>query len=168
MHSVYLLSVFLHILAAIIWIGGMLFLVMVVVPWLRQGERRQASMVLAATGPRFRTIGWACFAVLFVTGLVNLWFRGVRVESLTDPAWYASPFGHLVSLKVLVFALVLTLSAVHDYYIGPRSTAAGRADPTSPEAERYRRAASYLGRANTILALLLVAFGVGLVRGCAW
>lgn len=162
----YLLSVWLHILAAITWIGGMLFLVLVVVPWLRGGARVDAATFLRETGGRFRTVGWTCFAILLGTGVVNLWARGVRPDDLMDPAWLASPFGRAVLLKLLIFAAVLGVSGIHDFVVGPRATAAiERQAPGSAEAARLRRQASLLGRLNVFLALCLVALGVILVRG---
>jgi len=163
--ALYLVSVWLHILAAIAWIGGMFFLVLVVVPWLRAGGRVEAGTFLRETGARFRDVAWTCFAVLLVTGLFNLWARGVRPDDLLDPAWAASPLGRAALLKLLLFALALGVSGVHDFVLGPRATAAIERAPRSPEAERFRRQASLLGRANVLLALCLVGLGVVLVRG---
>lgn len=167
MHALYLLSVWLHILAAIVWIGGMAFLVLVVVPYLRKGDRAKAAALMRDTGSRFRDIGWICFAIVLVTGTFNLWMRGVRVSSFADPAWLRSQLGHAVSLKLAVFTVVLVMSAVHDFVIGPRATRAIVADPRSKEAESLRRAASMMGRANVVFALILVALGVLIVRGWA-
>lgn len=161
----YLISVWVHILAATIWIGGMLFLVLVVVPWLRAGNREQAGAFLRDTGRRFRTVGWACFAILLVTGTYNLWVRGVRWGDLVDPVWLGSPFGRAVAVKLVVFTLVLIVSAVHDWSIGPRATRAMEADPRSELTAKLRRRASWLGRLNVILALVLVAAAVAIVRG---
>jgi len=168
MHTAYLLSVWLHLLGAIVWIGGMLFLVMIVVPYLRTGDRLQAAMLMRATGRRFRNVAWGTFALLFATGLFNLWMRGVRPGDFLRADWLASPFGHAVVLKLLLFALVIAISAVHDFHYGPRATAAAQHDPRGAEAERLRRVASYLGRINVLAALLLVALGVVLVRGWPW
>lgn len=165
MHALYVTSVFLHILAAIAWIGGMFFLVLVVVPWLRRGDRARGAAFLQQTGARFRDIGWACFAVLLVTGTFQLWRRGVRLGDLVDPAWLGSPAGTAIALKLAVFALVIAISAVHDFVHGPRATRAVQRDPSSPEAERMRRRASLFGRVNVVLALALVALGVVIVRG---
>lgn len=171
-HQLYLLSVWIHILAAITWIGGMFFLVLVVVPWLRRGDRASAVAFLRDTGLRFRTVGWACFAILLATGIFNLWSRGVRLSDFGNATWRGSPFGRAVLDKLTVFALVLIASAIHDFIVGPRATraaAGGEAAATDPgEMERMRRWASRLGRLNALLALVLVALGVILVRGWPW
>lgn len=168
MHSLYLVSVWLHILAATAWLGGMLFLVLVVVPWLRGGDRANAAALLRETGVRFRTVGWVCFAVLVVTGTFNLWARGVRSSDFLKAEWLVSPFGQALILKLTLFVVVLLLSFVHDFYVGPRATDAISRAQASPEAKRLRRYASLLGRVNVLLALGLVALGVILVRGSPW
>lgn len=169
MHALYVLSVWIHIIAATIWIGGMLFLVLVVVPWLRSGARMDAARFLRETGERFRNVGWACFVVLLVTGTFNLWVRGVRLSDFVRSEWLQSPFGKTVLVKLGAFALVLLVSAIHDFYVGPRATqaiaAAGR---DSSQAQVERRRASLLGRINVLLALVLVVAGVMLVRGVPW
>lgn len=165
MHALYILSVWLHVLAAITWVGGMFFVVLVVVPWLRRGGRAHASVFLRETGVRFRTVGWTSFVIVLLTGTFNLWVRGVRLSDFAQVAWRSSPFGRAVLVKLGVFALVLLVSAVHDFSLGPRATVAIAKDPTSAEAERFRRRASVLGRLNALLALALVALGVILVRG---
>ena len=165
MQALYLAFVFLHILAAIVWIGGIFFLILVVVPWLRRGDRAAAGAFLRDTGIRFRDVGWICFVVLFGTGLANLWLRGVRPGRLADPEWLATPFARAVILKVLAFTAVLVVSAVHDFVVGPRATRAMEQDPGGAEAARLRRSASLLGRLNALLALALVFLGIVLVRG---
>lgn len=166
MHTLYYFSVLLHVLAAITWIGGMAFLVLVAVPYLRRsGDRRAAAAFLAAAGPRFRDVGWACFAVALVTGTFNLWVRGVRLSSFGDPEWLATSFAQTVILKLGVFVIVLAVSIAHDFVVGPRATVAVQKDPSSPEAEKLRRIASWMGRLNALLALALVAAAVALVRG---
>ena len=168
MHALYLVSVWIHILAAMVWIGGMAFLVLVVVPWLRSGKRAEAAAFLRETGERFRNVGWTCFVVLLLTGSFNLWVRGVRLSDFARPEWLQSSFGKTILVKLGVFVLVLVVSLAHDFVVGPRATRAIAADPHSTEARRQRRHASVLGRFNVLLALVLVALGVMLVRGVPW
>jgi putative copper resistance protein D len=168
-HVLYLLAVWLHILAAVTWIGGMFFLVLVVVPWLRGGGGGvDAARFLRETGRRFRNISWVCFAVVVATGTFALGMRGVRPSSFVDPDWLASSFGRLVLLKLTVFAVVLVVSLAHDLVLGPRATTAIAADPRSEAAATLRRRASLLARMNVLLALVLVALGDLLVRGWPW
>jgi hypothetical protein len=54
----------------------------------------------------------------------------------------ASPFAKAVVLKLCVFALVLVVSAVHDFQVGPRATLAIETDPRSGRAEILRKRAS--------------------------
>jgi putative copper resistance protein D len=169
LHDAYLISVWLHILAAATWIGGMFFVALVVVPSLRKGDRAYATKLLGESGRRFRAVGWTCFAVLFVTGCFNLFARGVTLYDFFDRDWVASPFGRAVVLKVSIFAVVLVLSAVHDYSIGPRAVAELERDPESALSATLRRRASIIGRVNALLAIALVALAVILVRGWpAW
>jgi putative copper resistance protein D len=165
MRVLYLTSVWIHILAAIIWIGGMTFLVLVLVPWLRAGGRARGAALLRDIGGRFRTVGWICFAVLLVTGSVNLWARGVRVVDLTSSHWWQVPFARALAWKLGVFALVLLASALHDFWLGPRASVLMQQAPETGATERLRRAAALIGRSNLLFAMALVAFGIILVRG---
>ena len=165
MHALYWLSVWIHILAAITWVGGILFLVLVAIPWMRSGDRSQAVRFLRATGRRFRNIAWICFAIVAATGTFNLWFRGVRFATFARPEWRASPFGSAVIAKLSVFALVLLVSGLHDFVVGPRAARAMEQSPAAAETSKLRALASRMGRANLLLALALVGIAVALVRG---
>lgn len=165
MHAWYVFSVFVHILAATTWLGGMLFLVLVVVPWLRAGGGRDATTLIRETGQRFRAVGWTCFGLLLVTGTFQLYVRGVRFGSFVDPVFLGSAQGRTIVAKLAVFAFAILLSLVHDFSIGPRATDALARDPGSAEAERLRALASRMGRLNLLVGLVLFGLAVMIVRG---
>ena len=162
MRTLYLLSVWLHILAAAAWIGALVFIAAVLVPTLRRaGDDTLRATVLRASGPALRRLGWVCFALLVVTGVVNLAGRGF---TFADAGWrlWQGPFGLAFSLKMGLFAIVLVLSALHDFRWGPRAAAATAG---SAEALRLRRIATRVGRVNLLLALAIVLLATFLVRG---
>jgi len=165
LRGLYLASVWLHIVAATTWVGGMLFLTLVVVPWLRGPGRATGIALLRDTGRRFRSIAWICFGVILVTGLFNLSMRGVSFASLLDANWRASPFGQAVLLKLGLFALVLLLSGLHDFVLGPRAARSLEDEPGSAATLGMRRRASWMGRLNLLLGLALILLGVTIVRG---
>jgi putative copper resistance protein D len=166
MRTLYLLSVWLHILAAMIWLGGMIFLVLVLVPVTRRPEYRGlAGGLIHWTGVRFRWVGWICLALLALSGLVNLAARGVTwADAWSGQLWQTS-VGRALGIKLILVAVILILSALHDFAIGPRATAIWQANPGSPEALRLRRQATWIARINLLLALLVLVFAVILVRG---
>lgn len=169
MQAFYLLWVWLHILSAAIWIGGTVFLALVLVPVTRSPRYRDvAATLFQGIGMRFRWVGWGCFGVLLVSGAVILAYRGVGWADAWSGRIFLGPFGNSLAIKLLLVTLILLISALHDFLIGPRATALWQANPTSLEASRLRRQASWLGRLNLLLGLIVVAFGVILVRGRPW
>ena len=165
MYTVYLVSVWLHILAAIAWIGGMIFLALVLAPYARRAEQRDIAVSLIRwTGLRFRTVGWHCIAILVVTGILNLSYRGHEWTRLSGEFW-RSRFGHILAMKLALVGIILFTSVIHDFVIGPRAGELGRKNPQSSGASRLRRQATWMGRLNLLLTLAVVALAVILVRG---
>lgn len=164
-----LISVWLHILAAAVWIGGMVFIALVLVPATREPEHRGiAPSLIRWTGRRFRWIGWLSLTLLLLTGLFNLAQRGLGWTELWSGELWGSPFGQLLGIKLFLVAVILLLSILHDFIIGPRATDLLQNSPGSPQALEFRRQASWLGRFNLLLALAAVALGVMLTRGSPW
>ncbi len=165
MPMAYWVSVTLHVLAAMFWLGGMIFLGVVGAPVLRAVEppavRQRVFQVL---GERFRAAGWTAIAILILTGVINLHFRGLLVWSgvLGNPAFWRSTMGTALAVKLAAVAIMVVLSAIHDFVSGP---AAGRLKAGSPESIRLRRQAAIMGRVNAFLGIILVLAAVRLARG---
>lgn len=168
MRGLYVALVFTHVLAAIVWLGGTLFFALVLAPVMRRPENRAAAPALVhATGLRFRTVGWTSIGVLMTTGVLILGMRGYRVSHLFDGTLFSGPFGHVLAAKLLLVALIVAVSAYHDFVAGVRATRAWAADPESSEALRHRRLAGRLGRLTALLSLGVVALAVMLARGAS-
>ncbi|MBI5096420.1 MAG: DUF4149 domain-containing protein [Nitrospirae bacterium] len=162
MRLLYLLFVWLHILASAVWIGGMVFLSIILVPVSRRPEYHGvASSLIHGTGVRFRTVGWICLGALLLTGMFNLHYRGIGWTVLGG----GDAYGLVLAMKLLLVLVIFLISALHDFLIGPRAMRLWQADSSSPESRRLRRLASLMGRSNLVLALLAAAFGVLIVRG---
>ena len=169
MRGFYLLSVWLHILAAAIWIGGMAFLVLVLVPVTRMAEYRTvAARLVQDTGVRFRWVGWGCLALLLSSGAINLGYRGFGWAHVRNGTIFQGPFGRVLGVKLLLVTLILLFSALHDFFIGPKATILAQSAPHTSSAIRARWQASWLGRVNLLLGLIVVALGILLVRGWIW
>ena len=164
MPALYWVNVTIHVLAALLWLGGMFFIAVIGAPVLRAVEPPQLRQQLFHTlGLRFRTIGWRAIAVLLVTGVGNLYFRGWLTEGLlaSGPFW-RSRLGVTLAAKLIAVAAMLVTSAAHDFIVGP---AAGRERPGSERAVALRRRASVIARVNAVIGLAIVIVAVRLARG---
>ena len=164
MNSLYVLNVTIHILAAFLWLGGMFFLAVVGAPVLRRIESPELrSRLFRDIGEQFRRVGWVCIAVLLVTGVLNLQYRGLlHREVLTSSNFWSSAYGHALAGKLTAVVVMVVISAIHDFAQGPR---ASRFTPGSPEALKARRRAAVLARINAGLGILVVWAAVRLSRG---
>ncbi|MBI4496672.1 MAG: CopD family protein [Chloroflexi bacterium] len=173
--------VIIHVLAAMVWVGGMLFLSLVAVPATRGWEPALRARALRALGRRFRVVGWIALGVLIVTGLLNAARYGYDPLALLRGEWLASGFGQALTAKLALVLLMVALTLAHDVVsvrTGAAPTAGGAggrpgADggtapgpPSAPPKAAPRRVA-WLGRLNLLVALAVVVLAVLLVRG-AW
>jgi len=163
MSAGYYVLVTIHVLAALLWLGGMLFLGVVGAPVLRAIEPPALRQRLfSELGRRFRTVGWVAVSTLVATGTLMLNARGLLHWSvLGSAAFWHTAFGTTLALKLTAVTTMIVVSAVHDFLHGP---AAGRAAPGSPAALAMRRRAALLARANALVGILLVLAAVRLAR----
>ena len=166
MYALYLVAVWLHLLALAVWLGGMVFLALVLVPATRRPEQRATAPALFhQVATRFRWVGWACLGIFLVTGLIALGYRGYGLADAFNGRLWQGAFGHTLALKLTLVAVILAISAAHDFWLGPRAVAQWQRDPHGAVAQRLRRQASWIGRITLLLALVVAALGVMLVRG---
>ncbi|MCY4556054.1 MAG: CopD family protein [Chloroflexi bacterium] len=172
-HDMYQAAVFIHLASAIVWIGGSLFLALVLIPVLRRfapppGEPPVLPPdMLGAMARRFRWISWVCIVLLVATGLYIL------------PTRYGIGFGDFFSLgghfvatlqvKVALVAVVIWLSAIHDFIIGPYTNRLIEAMQAGAEPPGYlpllRKSVVWIARVNVLLTILVVVVAVTMTRG---
>ena len=161
MSLLYYVNVSIHVLAAMLWLGGMLFLGLAA-PILRTVEPPEARQRLFRDiGMRFRGIGWAAIGVLVVTGIGNLQLRGWMTSALTSADFWGTTTGRALAIKLIAVAIMISISAVHDFLHGPR---ASRLPAGSPEAIAARRTAMRLARINALVGVIVVLAAVRLAR----
>lgn len=161
--SLYYLNVTLHVLAALLWLGGMFFLAVVGAPALRELDTPLRAELFRRLGEQFRRVGWVAITALIVTGVANLHFRGfLSWGVLGSGAFWATPYGRALAWKLGAVATMLVASVLHDFVFGP---AASRMRAGTPEAVRLRRRAALLARLNAVVGVIVVIAAVRLARG---
>ena len=153
MTSWYYISVWLHIVGAAFWIGGMLFLPFVLLPGIKNNPDRKN--LLMATGLKFRFYGYIVLAMMFITGLLNIYLRGIR---FSFDFFIQTRYGQLVELKVILFVLMLTISLMHDLVVGRKAI-------EQMENQNITLIARWTGRILLLIALIMAYLGVVISRG---
>jgi len=90
---------FLHVLAATVWVGGQLTLAGLV-----PGLRRISPDAPRIAARSFNRIAWSAFAVLVVTGIWNV--------AAVDPTW-DSAYGTTLMVKIAVVVVSGVTAALH-------------------------------------------------------
>jgi putative copper export protein len=148
-----LLGLWLHLLAAAVWLGGLLFQSHMLFPLLAKGE---AAENLASVVRRFRRVAWTALALLVLTGLHNL----TRLPPVAT--WGQSAIGQLLALKLFLALVILMLSAHRDFGLAARllrDVAEGRG------AGHAVRRMARLDRVVLLLGAILLYLGLALSRG---
>ncbi|MBX3236051.1 MAG: hypothetical protein KF814_07850 [Nitrospiraceae bacterium] len=149
-----------HLLAAVVWIGGMVFLSLVLVPVLRQGGQfAQHASLFRTVALRFRSVVWGAMAMLVGSGI---FLAAGRAIPLTDPAHWPTIF----VVKISLVSVLLSLTFLHDLVVGPGV----RRVLAVPEAQRSKsdrmwlRYSALVPRLSLLLALAVLFLAVQLAR----
>lgn len=138
-----------HLLAAAVWVGGTVALVFVAVPVITRLEGEERGRSLKLLGTRWRPIGYGALGVAVVTGLL-------LADGDLDDA--SGGFGIVLAVKMGAVALMVGMSLLHDFVLGPRLAAQVRAG--QPPTERPRLI--LVGRIAFVLTVAVPVLGVAL------
>jgi len=152
--------VWLHLLAAVVWVGGTVFLSLVLVPILKcEPFASQRGALIRAAALRFRLVVWVAIGALLTTGPLLMMGRGWAPG---EPDGWPS----VLIVKLTLVAVLLALTVAHDFFIGPR---VGRILQT-PAASRSSHdrllvaGSPWLPRLSLLLALAVLGIAVMVAR----
>jgi|SRR5579863_1032353 len=105
------LVMWIHLLAAASWIGGLLFYQIVFRPMASQFPGIEGEP-LQMLEERFRALRWTSLLLLLATGVFNLIHEG-------NSARLESDWGVFLLIKLVLVAVAIGLTLVQDFLIGP-------------------------------------------------
>jgi copper transport protein len=107
----------LHIMAMVAWLGGLVPLVIAIAIVRRTSER---VLSLRPLIPRFSRLAMICVAILILTGVYSYLQQINNLDLLA-----ATTYGRAFAAKLGLFGLLLVLAAVNLFYLSPRLRATG-------------------------------------------
>lgn len=101
---------FVHVLAAAIWVGGLIALSGLVIPMvMKRLPEAEARPLVRTAGKRFGMILVALLLpIQLVTGLALLWHRNINVATMMQ-----IPYGKIFTAKMFVLVAVVAAAALH-------------------------------------------------------
>jgi len=109
-------NLWLHIIAAAIWIGSQFFLVLVAIPALKPIRETPFYMAaLRALTRRYGYLGWGSLALVTLTGLERLFISYPDLSFLVT-----TTYGNWLLLKICLVDAIILLTALHTFVVGPR------------------------------------------------
>src|SRR6266550_2079911 len=164
----YFLNVWLHILAAAVWTGGLIYTAAVVVPFALSHPSEERQRILRGLARRFRWIAWGSMGVLILTGIGNLVlrltpikFRQILNGDLFNPDKVERLIAIWLPWKLMLVVVIIALMAFHDI----TSIRAAKRYAGSPEGAPGNRMGSRAAALATLVAIVILYVSVRLVRG---
>jgi putative copper export protein/mono/diheme cytochrome c family protein/peroxiredoxin len=103
----------LHLLAAGVWLGGLIPLA-VFFSWAKQSRARWAALIAQQATARFSRLGFLSVAILLVTGFFNAW---VLVSGF--PPLLGTNYGHLLLIKLGILLPLMGLASRNRWRLKP-------------------------------------------------
>ena len=95
--------------------------------------------------------------------MINLHYRGLLSGDVwTNRDFWSTRLGQALAWKLAAVLIMLTISGLHDFVLGP---SAARLAGQGPHALRSRRRAAWMARVNAVVGVVLVFAAVRLARG---
>ena len=113
------LILFLHVLAVLTWVGGLVYQVVVVAPLAGKGGLSSAALRIGLRcEARFRAVMWPAVGIALFTGLVNVMniWNSLRQVGASLPASFVS----LLVIKLLLVTAMILLQAGQQFVVYPR------------------------------------------------
>jgi putative copper resistance protein D len=137
-----------HLIAAAAWLGGLVPLILSLSS-LRHPDVQGRAMIASAICRRFSNLGIFAVVALLVSGPINAWFLVGDSQGLTGTS-----YGRLLSLKLLLFLVMVCLAAANRQYLMPR-LASGEPGDAALRIARNAALEFFLGLAVVVVVAAL-------------
>ena len=101
---------FIHILATTIWIGGAVYIQLILLPSLRLIDPQQSGKLQGIVAERFSITAWTCIVLLLITGYLKT-PPGLMVDVSSDLGRMLA-FKHILVLLAIVVGLLIAAGIV--------------------------------------------------------
>lgn len=110
--SMYIINNFVHLLFAVIWIGGMIFMNLVLMPSLSSIDPNERGKLFAQIAKRFTIVAWGSTLLLLITGFFKT-PSGMLFNFSTD-------YGMMITVKHILFLVMIIFGSIITFVEAPK------------------------------------------------
>lgn len=146
------IATFLHLLAASTWLGGIIYINLVLMPIAKTFEPAAAGQLMRENGKRFPLISWISVGFLIITGLMLL-----NKDALFD---FSTDYGTFLTLKLITVVIMISIGLYITFLLYPKLMKLAPQDGEAPSAEfiGLQKRLPMLAMTNMILGILVLLF----------
>jgi putative copper resistance protein D len=152
-----------HLLAASIWVGGSIFIGIVLAPLLKtiSDSIEGRLTIMIRVGRKFNKIGVPSLIVLIVTGIYN------SVGFIVKPSMiFSTNYGTILLVKIILVIMLIITFAIHVRLIRPEVEKKIESKQLSGEfLQKLRSKIIILGKVTVILSILILLMAALLHSG---
>lgn len=149
--SVPLVVLWLHVVSAVVWIGGLAYQAHVVLPAARRGDLG----AFADAAQRARPVTWTAIALIVLTGFYNVTRLGPLDRVLETGA------GFMLAGKFILVIAAASIAGQRDF---AQLSLLRSALATQGDAQRPLRAIAWMDRTVLLIALVVIYLGLAISR----
>lgn len=141
---------FFHLLATAIWIGGAVFIQLILQPSLKLIDPQQSGKLFGVAVKRFSITSWICLGVLAVTGYIK-----TPERMLYD---FSYSLGMFLAVKHTTIILVILVGLVMAFHVVPKLRKFTPKPGEAPSADflRYQKRFGALAKVTIVLGLFVL------------
>ena len=146
------LATFVHLVAASAWLGGIIYINLVLMPMVKTFEPPAAGQVMRENGKRFPILSWVAVVLLIITGMMQL-----NTDAVFD---FSTDYGTYLTLKLITIALMIMIGLYITFLLYPKIKKLAPADGSvpTPEFMSLQKQLPVLARVNMFLGILVMLF----------
>ncbi len=141
---------FVHILAWTAWVGGIIYMVLVLLPSLGAIEPANARVLMGGLSKRFTRIAWTSIILLIITGVMQM-----QPGTLFD---FSTQYGIFLNLKLSSVLIMILIALYVTFSLFPKVKKLAPAPGEEPSAEFIilQGRLPMLVKINVLLGILVI------------
>ncbi|MBT3275992.1 MAG: DUF4149 domain-containing protein [Spirochaetales bacterium] len=157
MNVYYAILDWIHLLATVTWIGGIIFYTLVLMPATSALDPPQRGKLMGAISKKYAPMSGVAILLLILTGILINIERGIPVISLS------TTYGIFFFIKHLCVLVMICIGVVIALVLGPKlkppasgDQPAGSPPPPSPQVIKLQKTMGLLGTINMVLGIVVL------------